>query len=372
MEKERKKKKIGDQEHYNDRTLTEFIVKEGIKEIGQKHSRADPTCNDGVATFFRSDRFRCVTSRRIELKKCLQGDSKDALGKFLETLPLTASKIRESAKAHVRSVSNVALLTALQDRTSSEGDDSILVLANGHLYYHRDGSHVRSLQAAAIVDEMHVLVDELSSPSAIDSRGKRIAKMIVGDLNSTPETGTMELLLTGGVRWTHPQFTDISRACSISTAKRTDEEVDAIDPEWCPRDGKRHGNLPVTFDRTIRKKEKSSTSTKAGGRNQTHLRLKNPATFASCFDAYYDKTCTDPFPLTHCKPSFDGTLDWILAETPGLRFHAVWPMYKNSDLMATESRGIPSLGYPSDHVAVVADIAWNRDEKCDLGDKEAE
>ena len=77
----------------------------------------------------------------------------------------------------------------------------------------------------------------------------------------------------------------------------------------------------------------------------------------SCFDPWLRPGAENAdVPFTTLTPGFDGTLDWIFVDRTALRIDRVWDPYPVDVLEAEEA--LPSSKFPSDHVAVVAEVAW--------------
>ena len=237
-------------------------------------------------------------------------------------------------------------LIALKDR---KHDRSVAFL-NAHLYFHRLAERIRALQVASSIRELNSFVDSIETSDVI-------SKIVLGDLNSTPETMAIELLLTNKVSWKHFAWTDWIRRVSLE-----DDDDEKKDPEYSVHDRKRHGNLPVQFNRFSRhdaEKETDDDDDDDDG-DDAFLKLYN-VHFSSCFDRFYrnDEEEDDEFPLTNCDENFDGTLDWILLESSKLKFLQVSPSSSSSNTrLRSDMRTIPCPGYPSDHIPVVADVMY--------------
>eukprot|EP00439_Symbiodinium_sp_Y106_P023401 s3811_g2.t2 len=94
-------------------------------------------------------------------------------------------------------MSTVFQLTVVRHRASGR----ILVLANTHLFYHPNARHIRLLQIMCLLHE----VQELRKQHK-DAKGELPHIIFAGDLNCLPETGAVQLLLTGQVPSDHEDW----------------------------------------------------------------------------------------------------------------------------------------------------------------------
>ena len=62
-------------------------------------------------------------------------------------------------------------------------------------------------------------------------------------------------------------------------------------------------------------------------------------------------------------PWYQNTLDWICVDDARLRVVGTAPLPPLEEL--TREGAIPSSDFPSDHVALVADVAWRRSLKAE-------
>lgn len=136
---------------------------------------------EGVATFYRCNKFDLVRSLAINLNEHMAEQTY-----FSELY----NKIKDNTKLIERMVS---LATAVQVTVlKSRSTDRYLVIGNTHLYFHPDADHIRLLQIAFfmlfIKHVYHSIVSEFSLNE------QQISILFCGDFNSVPECGIYKLM----------------------------------------------------------------------------------------------------------------------------------------------------------------------------------
>lgn len=136
---------------------------------------------EGVATFYRRDRFELRQSYGINLNEHM---GTAAYFKNLYGLIKDNAKLCERMLA----LSTAVQVTVLKAKTN----DHYVIVANTHLYFHPDADHIRLLQIGFFMQYVaHVRKTVLSE---VDGDEKRISIIFCGDFNSVPECGIFKLM----------------------------------------------------------------------------------------------------------------------------------------------------------------------------------
>jgi 2',5'-phosphodiesterase len=138
---------------------------------------------EGSATFWRTDRLTLQSHHRLLLQELVRAspDLRD-----LETRCPAAWEV-------LTKVSTVAQVTILRDAAITDG--RLLAVVNTHLFFHPSAPHIRALQAAVILHEVHRLLGG-GGGSGVD----QAAVVFCGDFNAMPRDGAVEFVRTDGCR----------------------------------------------------------------------------------------------------------------------------------------------------------------------------
>jgi mRNA deadenylase 3'-5' endonuclease subunit Ccr4 len=209
----------------------------------------------------------------------------------------------------------------------------ILCVGNSHFYFHPRGEHIRLLQAQLMLLEMNDFTEEFDTNNC--------ALLLAGDLNSTPETATIEHLRNGQLNKNTLNRLFVSGVTTegISTATFENGSNGETKQTKETKESKRHGNFVVDWKKIINSGEHFMTSMEE---------FKHPYQFICSID-----NCLENAPLTTNTELFDGTLDWIFIQSNRLAFSRIWP-----SLPLEKYHSLPNYLFPSDHIALVAEIAF--------------
>ncbi|CAE7394270.1 PDE12, partial [Symbiodinium necroappetens] len=133
----------------------------------------------------------------LQEKDCLFRNLLRTSQAFRPQLQEVAAKWPDFLTGILPRMSTVFQLTVVRHRASGR----ILVLANTHLFYHPNARHIRLLQIMCLLHE----VQELRKQHK-DAEGQLPHIIFAGDLNCLPETGAVQLLLTGQVPSDHEDW----------------------------------------------------------------------------------------------------------------------------------------------------------------------
>ena len=235
--------------------------------------------------------------------------------------------------------SSIVLVGLLQ---SVECSNLYLVVANTHLYYHPKGNHIRLVQTAVMLNYLRTRLDSYSTSLG---SGARIATVIGGDFNSCPCIAAYQYLVTGAVEKEHKDWMAYkSREIPRCTC---DYKYNVMDG----RGGKgevasSEGIFPPHIQFKLDQEELVEPSPCTGD-CFTGLNLRHDFHF-------HNVTGTEN--LTNYTADFKAVLDYILVESDKLAVDRVISMPSLEEM--SEFVALPSVYFPSDHLALVADLKW--------------
>jgi len=144
--------------------------------------------SEGVATFWRENRFRCLDRRRLVVADAIDNDERFTdVKKCLDANDV----LREDVLKRTTAIQTVVLEEVV---TSSAGKRGF-VIGNTHLYFRPDADHIRLIQIGVCLKQLEqVLADAQKSWPDV-----RFSLLLCGDFNSTPPFGVLEFMRTGQV-----------------------------------------------------------------------------------------------------------------------------------------------------------------------------
>lgn len=265
---------------------------------------------EGVAILFRNTRFTLLDTYRFDVGENIQN---------LEILKDIADKLKRNEQLYKRVVERSTTLLVVVLR-SLDDPKQVLIVANTHLYFHPDADHIRLLQAGMCVKYLEsVIVEEVKQKHVQDT--DKMSIIFAGDFNSDPASGIFQLMTTGRI------------------------PVDYKD--WGSSEWQFKGFCFLT-----------------GEINQSNLLL-----FSDPEEWIKDIELEHPFKignatgcsLTNYTEGFKECLDYIYYQMDHLQVERTVPMPTEEQLSAHIA--IPSIVFPSDHVALVADFKFQEQEE---------
>ncbi|XP_010197535.2 2',5'-phosphodiesterase 12 [Colius striatus] len=143
--------------------------------------------HEGLATFYRQDKFSLLSQHDIAFNEVLLSDPLhkelcDKLAKY----PLVQEKVLQRS-----SVLQVSVLQSTTDPSRK------ICVANTHLYWHPKGGNIRLIQIAVALSHIkHVACDLYPT----------IPIIFCGDFNSTPSSGTYTFINSGNIAEDHEDW----------------------------------------------------------------------------------------------------------------------------------------------------------------------
>ena len=260
------------------------------------------------------------------------------LGKFLQSsaqcarlynsLQAIPSVLEEAVSKHT-----IVLVALLR---SSRLSDHFLCAVNTHLYFHPKGDLIRLIQIEACLQFVHSILDEFSTrnPAA------RIATLFCGDLNSCPHIAAYSYMVTGSVAKEHRDWmlykVEEGRykcSCNFTPPPPHNEPTQEV-AEW-PSHRNKLRATPADRDEEEEEEEFEGLDL------QHRFNFDN----ACGLDGY-----------TNYTSIYKGILDYIFYDADKLSVERVVPFPSHEEV--TEFVALPSVHFPSDHLALVADIKW--------------
>uniref|UniRef100_A0A1I8PS33 2',5'-phosphodiesterase 12 n=1 Tax=Stomoxys calcitrans TaxID=35570 RepID=A0A1I8PS33_STOCA len=264
-----------------DKKIFEYDLKPVLEDQNFKGIIAEKgSCGEGIATFFRTDRFDLLESYSINI-----GEQLNTLEAFKDLW----QKIQSNKKL-VERIWNRS--TTLQLNLLKMKNERYILVANTHLYFHPDADHIRLLQFGFSMLYLEDIYKKTLQKFNLENE-KQLAIVFCGDFNSVPECGIYRLMTE---RFVDKDFIDWS-----SNAEEAVQDVSLGQPFAI----------------------KSACGTPEYT-NYTHL-------FAAC-------------------------LDYIFYQCDRLEVEQFAPLPTNEELKANTA--IPSVVFPSDHVALIADLKF--------------
>ena len=292
-------------------------------EINQIYNMSFLQINEGEAIFYDTSRYNLIAWDNIPLREFLQTDP--SCSELLVGLAPTPSYL-----ADISSKSSIVTSVVLQ---SSVRPDRYLLVANTHLYYHPRGDHVRLAQSVVLVNFLRT---KLEKYSALLGDAGKLAMVLCGDFNSCPCIAAYHYLVDGFVSrehrdWKGYRLKGMPPPCDcvkvndgdvlVSKAKKM-LEMEAEEELYVPLEG-------------------SAVDGFQGMELRHDLCLQNVTGTEHC---------------TNFTSSFKAVLDYIMIGSAHLEVERVVPLPPVSEL--AEFVALPSVYFPSDHIALVADIKW--------------
>lgn len=262
---------------------------------------------EGVATFFQQSEFELIDHHRTLLPRLIEQPELDPdhpilndsipgeLQECFEKLSDIRSTVISSEKLKKRFIDRNTVLQTNLLRSKTAPHNYLLV-ANTHLYFAPDADHIRLLQGALCLKYIEYLKDYYTRSQLATIKNPEAKISVIF-------CGDMNSLPENGFHML-----------------MTEGKVDSNHPDWSKNKEEAVEGLKIT----------------------TKLRFSS---------AYKD------VPYTNYVPSFNGCLDYIYYEKDSLKCDSVVPLPDHEDVTASD--GLPSDVFPSDHLALVANMSYS-------------
>ena len=233
--------------------------------------------DEGLATFYRSQKFKLISFQSIFLPEALNTDPR-------------YNYIKDKVKDQEQ------LLASLTNRTTTVSisvlqteDEKLIIVGNTHLYFSPNADHIRLIQ----VEMCRVELERVRQEVQDSFPEKTVTVILCGDFNSTPPFGVMEYM-TGGV-------------------------IGENHSDWRSQEGEEVVGLALESEKRF---------------------------ISACGTPKY----------TNYTQGFKDCLDYIFIEDGMFDVEQVIPLPNEEEL--SQHIALPNIVFPSDHVAIVADLKW--------------
>jgi 2',5'-phosphodiesterase len=326
---------------------------------------------EGSATFWRKNKFKLLAQRDIALKELFPATSSAEDIKAAKYGPAFEPMLRSSpalctALQRVATVGQMTLLAPVVSSSSSSSNEEMqedllrpLCIANTHLFFHYAAPHIRTMHVYAIIKEACDFAAaagggdiELTSAAG----GKYPALIFCGDLNSDLNDGipgAIQLLAQGKLPADYWDWT-----FGVNFKWEKDEGGDG---------GAVNGGENTTKDSgNINNSTVAVAGINEGGEVQkmlhTEIQHLKPSSPRSPAEKVPGLDLELPFALaaadnlrsnvTNYVRGYEGLLDYVWYQPGRLEVERIIPVPSSSELGGY----IPNKRYPSDHLAVIADL----------------
>ena len=275
---------------------------------------------------------------------------------FFSSDPCCCELLRELEGApiflnQVQKKSTIILVLLLR---SLECPGKYLMVANTHLYYHPKGDHVRLVQSAVLVNYLRTRVEKFATLLREEGDEEaRIATVIGGDFNSCPCIAAYDYLVKGRVGKDHEDWMGYRRSviprCPCHY-KHNGGQVGCTNAS--PR---RPEKLPPHIELEL---DKQTARLSAADSGATPSVLNDTFCGMELRHDFRFENVTGTEVCTNYTAGFKAVLDYILIDSDFLEVERVVPLPLLEEV--SEFVALPSVYFPSDHLALVADLNWKK------------
>ena len=276
---------------------------------------------EGEAIFFNANKFALMSSERISLSEFFQNHA--SCSSLYQGLKAAPTVVKELTTKHT--IVQLDFLRCLQM------PDHFLCVANTHLYFHPMGDHIRLIQVEISLKLIKTTLDAFKETVGPQST---VAVLFCGDFNSCPCIAAYHYMLTGSVSKQHPDWmvyklTEVPRcACN--------PRPPALGAEGEMEEGTEQGSVwPVC--------SQVSVDDSFEGLDLCH--------------GFQFQNATGTVGYTNYTSGYRGVLDYIFVDSDNLSVERTIPLPSLEEI--SEFVALPSVYFPSDHLALVADLKWN-------------
>lgn len=151
----------------------------GIRDVSGVHNKKGTT-PEGVATFYRADRFDLIEHHGINI------------GETIKEYPACQElwqKLQRNEKL-IERICDLGTTLQVVILRSKEFPQKFITVANTHLYFHPDADHIRLLQIGISSIFVHDIISKFKEKSS----SQDVSLIFCGDFNSIPECGIFKLM----------------------------------------------------------------------------------------------------------------------------------------------------------------------------------
>jgi 2',5'-phosphodiesterase len=299
---------------------------------------------EGCAVLYKTERFELVTP--------------------FEALPLTMATLRaqcpelaaeiESKHVHLTEalskVISVAQFAVFRDRRTSDR----IIVSNTHLFFHANGCHIRGLQAYIVMQRLSEIAREIEA----SGDGAAVSVVAAGDFNFTSVTGGYELFTRGVLDPTNSCWDKggkfwwgCDKLLGLDGLQEELEEAVSEEAEETGAATTAPARSAVSAPAAPSSSPSSSLVTAAPPADLVVFRPSSSLSTPLRLRNSHENESTLVY--SHYAIAFKAVIDHIFV-SPSVKVVATLPAPSEKELSANVA--LPSTMYPSDHIALVADL----------------
>ena len=314
-----------------DSSAFESLLRPGLEEFGLNgvYTNKAGRVNEGSAVFWRNDRFDMVAMEEMEMRKYFPKNSSEEeinnapLGRELRPLLESSPHLCEA----LQKVGTIAQLILLSPSgpTSSWGVARPICVVNTHLFFHYAAPHIRTIHVWAMLRNAKRFISDCMSEKSDLLGGKEPCLVFCGDLNSDINDGipgVVKLLDSGKIE---KDYWDWKFGVDFSWGNSARGEED--------------GGFDSLSEATLKNDPKNKVAVSG-------VDLDSPFDLSTADDMITE--------FTNYVQGYQGLLDYIWYQNNCIQVKNVAPCPGKEQLGGY----LPSYQYPSDHLAVVADLEF--------------
>ena len=291
---------------------------------------------EGEAIFYRCSKFKVVNTSSVALTQFLIEDkSCSELYSALQKAPTVMSDLQK-----MRTILQTSVLQSI------DCPSCYICVANTHLYFHPAADHIRLIQSVVSAKALYKTKKEFTQSTVGISE---VAVIFCGDFNSCPCIGAYEFLTKGFLGHDHQDWTKYKLGLipKCGCAAVPDNESMYIPS--------------LHMRQLIQDEVEQPVSMSVDDRPAPHLCAEITDGFAG-LDVNHSLSLQDAYgthliiPYTNFTLGFKCVLDYIFIDSNHLLVTRAIPLPSHDKL--TEHVALPSVSFPSDHLALVADLKW--------------
>jgi len=250
----------------------------------------------------------------------------------------------ELRRVTMEKVGQILQVVKLKIRNPQDGQPKKVVIGNTHLFYHPMADHIRAMQAYVVCKK----VDEVRR---CETGQHPYPLMLCGDFNSDPLSGASQLLFTRSVQ---PDHHDCWKHLHEYQWEMGNNGY-MVEHEYI---GNKAGATDLKYEEEQFKNAQEHINTL---KKPVAPSLVLPDTFPQLVSG-----CEKMPEFTNFAVDFVDTLDYILASEPseGEAFGFIPTKSARMPMLEDVKQfvAMPNKCMPSDHVSIVADFAWCKEE----------
>ena len=221
---------------------------------------------------------------------------------------------------------------------SLEMPDHYLFVGTTHLYYHPKGDHVRLAQVAIALNFLASKLEKFLH--SVGSQAK-VATVLCGDFNSCPCIAAYEYMVKGRISrhhrdWMVYKLSEVPHCNCNSKQSLKQKESSSSDESGDEEDSASNNPEASRYKRRPSKVD-----------NFKGLDLRHNFHFQNAYGSSH---------YTNFTPGYSGVLDYIFIDSDHLSVTRAVPFPSHEEV--TEFVALPSVYFPSDHLALITDLMW--------------